>query len=341
MIKSLRSLSDNICVLVGCVSSAYMDNIVRDVLKQRFDVNVNYSIGVKTASELRQAKSLITVPPMLGNRWLITIDAKELAFADLVDFFKLLTSNAICYIRCDNYGVFKKIATIKVLNEHTANVVYRYYDKLTASEIREVYKYVIGQGTNRLTDDLLKYVCSAYNYDVGAVCELFSQLKSGVVFDSKEAIIEAIGVGGNTIAYTVVQLLSVGVNTEKGYRRATKKIFGLIKDLSTKYTAYRIYSSIEHTVDRFITLKEMFIAGTYRDRKKDFPERFGEQEIAQLKKLGRYDWLIKDRVSMEKLLCLKMCILKHKHFDTDVSLIACVTDYLYMVQTNCFRYTIG
>lgn len=336
MIKSLLNMSDNICVLVACTDSSYVDIIIRDALKQRFSVNVNYVYEVNKAKDLKEVKKFIDVPPMIGERWLIVIDGDKMGFSDLVEFFKTITSNAICYVKCEKYASYKKIGTIKVLKEHTNNVSYKYYSKLSSGEIKELYKYITKDSHNKLDDELLDYVCSAYNYNVGSVCDLFFQIKSGTEFIDKSSIIDAIGVGGNTVEYTVVQLLTTSVNTDKGYKRALSKIMGLIKDLHTKYDYSSIYNFINATVNNFITLKELFIEGKYRDKYKEFPERFGEKEIQRLKRLQRYDWVIKDRVSMSRLLCLKVCLMKHNEYNSEVALIACITEYLDAVKSGKF-----
>lgn len=329
-------MSDNICVLVTCSDSSYVDIIIRDVLKQRFEVNNNYVYEVKSGKDIKGVKDLIDVPPLIGDRWLIAIDGEKLTFNEIVDFFKNITSNAICYIKCEKYSTYKKINGIKVLKERTQNVMFKYYSKLSSNEINELYKYITKDSRYKLKDELLKYVCSAYTYNIDSVCNLFFQIKSGMEFEDKSSIIDAIGVGGNTVEYTVIQLLLMNINTDRGYKNALKKVMGLLKDLSNKYRYDSIYNFINSTVDGLITLKEMFIAGKYRKRYKEFPSRFTDKEVSKLNKLRRYEWAIEDKISMNRLLCLKMCLIKHKDFNAEVALISCINEYLNAVRYNKF-----
>lgn len=323
-LEKLGNLTDNIFGLVVFSTSPSFTYHVKQTLKNRFKVHTDFSIDINTARELRNAKLDSYVAPMLCDRWLLHINADKL---DKKEIMKSLTENTpygLAVYWTDNYRNYMMLTQSEAVKTQGVYFPTFSFSRLGYSDILQYFKDVVPV-KKQLTRELLDFVAKTYRYDVQSVCDLATMLKSGSEFDTKREIIQAVGVGGNSVTNLTVQLLKSNVYKKNGVSKEYKRIITLLTDLSGSFEYRTIRNYMINTVNGFMDIKQLQVMGVYGRKILEIPDHF---DLKRLNRVRRFERLILEEISMVDLLNLKICLSKYDDYDNMASLMQVIAEYL-------------
>lgn len=328
MISFVKALQDSTCNLVVYSGSQYMEYILRGLLRERFNVDKECVFEVPKSLSIDKLGRLINIPPMIGDRWLVFVNVSNVSFDKVKKHFENLTDSAICVFVCENYRDFKKLEGLKFVHDIQGANVFRSLKKVSFLEVDELFSHIVGdKGT--LEYSLMNFLKKGYRYDPNGICSLFMQIKSGIDIESKKDIVDAIGIGGNTISFLVVKLLMLGIrskserfmsfkpkkemSTSALVKRRMRDILKFLEDLLTTYDENSIGRFMINTLDGFLFLKEMYISGRYTNFYKSIPKEIIPKNLEKtIKVLSRFDYVLFREVPVTNILVLRECLYKGK-----------------------------
>ncbi len=318
-IKTLSTMTLNVIVYVDSPSLEYF---VKTYIKKRFGVHSDFVVAPDTAKRVNSAKVDSLVEPLFGGKWMINIDADKLSKPDIIKALNFNTSHCVTVYWVSKYAVYKWLSELDILKTQGSYTTKLYLGKLDYFDVIFLHDTMLG-GYKGLDKTLLTHVAKTYNYDVQAVCDLFTLVKSGNEVNTKQEIAELVGVGGNSVDSFTVSLLRSepsGVKT-----RCISKHLRLLTDLSHTYKYSTIKNYMLTTIDGFIEMKQLQIMGYYSRQNKNIPDFFDTKKITRLK---RFEVVILDEVSMPKLLNLKLCLVGFNSFIAETALVQAVIMFI-------------
>jgi hypothetical protein len=363
MLSRFTSISTNVLSIILYVPSPAMTYFLQTVLKERFEMHKDFVVSVDTAKALQNAKLDSYVAPLMCEKWLIHVNADKLQKKELFAALANNTAHGITVYWTTKYMVYMQMTDseiVKKLGVHCPNYS---FSRLGYNDIKYLHTKMVGE-KRALTPELLDYVCKSYNFDVESVCELFSFVKSGNPVETKRDIIEAVGVGGNSVSSLTIKILSVGSSTYKhpmagkakpkppkknadGSERkkrpkmtprereikfrtnALAATLKLLDDLSITYNYASIRRFMLSTVEAFIDMKQLQIMGLYGRVNREIPDTFDSKRMSMNK---RFEQAVLTEISLPKLLNLKLCLLNYNSFNAEIALIQAISEFFTSVR---------
>lgn len=329
-LKKLEVLTDNILNMVIYVQSPSLAYFIKSKLRTRLNVHKDFVVNVDTAKGLQDAKLDSYIAPLLCDKWLIHVDADKLSKKELFTNLEKNTVHGITVYWTTKYMVFKQLTESKEVKTQSVHCPVFSFSRLSYGDIVHLHKEMVPEN-KRMNAELLDYVCKGYRYDVQAVCDLFTMVKSGSEFTSKREIIENIGVGGNSVASLMVRILTAKPKTDKSKKRILSNTLKLMDDLSITYSHQTIRKFMLSNLDGCIEMKQLQILGIYKRPNKEIPETFN---IKRLSMLRRYEKTILHEISLPTLLNLKLCLLKYNSFNAEIALIQAISAFYDNLQAE-------
>lgn len=328
-LKRLEKLSDKVVNIIIYVTSPSLEYFIKTKLKEKFNVHRDFIVSVDTAKGLNNAKLDSYVAPLLCDKWLIHVNADKLGKKDLMSSLAKVTAYGVTVYWTSKYSVYKQLVGSDIVKKQGVHCPYFSFSRLSYGEIKQLHDEMVGKKKG-LNQELLDFVCKTYNYDVQAVCELFTMLKSGNEITSKREIIENIGVGGNSVSSFTIKILKAQPKTEKGKKKIMSDTIKLLEDLSISYKYDTIRRFMLHNIDGFIDMKQLQIMGVYNRPNKEIPESFDLKRLSMLK---RFEHVVLNEVSLPRLLNLKLCLLQYNDFNSEVALIQAISEFYNSIKT--------
>lgn len=300
---------------------------VRAIIEEKFNVSRDFVMPCNSAKALTQARGIMQIKPLEGERWLILIDLDRIGAADVAKSLAYGGANCVTMIFSKSYKFYKNLTNSEEYRKYSKTIMPVYLRNFVVDDIVYLHKKMVcdAKHTKPLTDDLLNYIIKNYRYDVKKVLDLFSKMRNGLVLETKADIIAEIGLGGVTADSFIMDLLRVGqpptgrfgqfkpqprkTEQTEAQKKATKartvkarskKFMILLHDLSTRTKYYTLFTQMQNTLINILAYKALILDGRIRRGVKDLTE---EEEQA-VKRLSRFSYVIQDEISTSRVMFL-------------------------------------
>lgn len=326
MIKELKRINQQTLNVIVYVDNSALQYYIENLFKQRFNVDGECVLHVNSNKEFKEAQYQSTYVPENLGRWLVNIHTDNIAKADLLKALAITHPYALNVYWVTKYKTYKDLINSDVVKKQGVYCHSLYVNRLSQRDIYDIFADTFADRRKQLLDDkLLDFVAESYQWDVQAVFDLIAYLKAGNSFDTKRDIVEAVGVGGNTVDKFTVNLLLCTVNSLAGKKKVITKYLKLLNDLSFNYKYSTIKNFMLNTVNGFIDMKQLQIMGLYRKGKYRIPDCFDAKRLARLR---RYEWAVLDKITLPRLLLLRQCLKASTTYDTEIELIKAIIMYI-------------
>lgn len=323
-LQRLEVLSDNVLNIILYVPSPSLAYFIKGQLKEHFNVYRDFVVTVETQKAFQNAKLDSYVAPLICDKWLIHVNADKVAKKDLISGLSHNTVHGITVYWTEKYQTYMQLTDLDIVRKMSVHCPSFSFSRLSFSEITYLHSKMVGE-KKALDKKLLEYVANNYRYDVQAVCDLFSMIKSGTEVTSTKEIIEHVGVGGNSVSSFVITILLNAVRGKKE-KKALSSTLNLMDDLSVTYKYDTIRKFMLNNIDGFIDIKQLQIMGIYNRLNKEIPESYDAKRLSMLK---RFERIILDAISLPTLLNLKLCLLKYNDFNAKIALTQAFSEFYH------------
>lgn len=330
MLSYICKLSSELRIIIEFSNSDSISYIASCQYQEKFGIDKESIIDVSTQKEFTRAKSAIKTLPLLGRLWLINVFTSA-GMGEIKKYLKNISPNALVVIHTNKYSEYKELSSLPEVKMQSFVCTSLYFGRLRAEDITALYKYYMrGKDIEKdgLAFKLLQYVKKEYQFEPDALCDLFTQVRAGNIPTSESEVIKLIGVGGNTPQALVIKLLLTTTKTERGKKSLLKKSLMLMNDLSLKYSYSSIFNFMCDTLKGIIEIKELQLIGNYRSWGKEIPNTYNMKRISRLK---RFEWVILNKISLRRVLCLYTCLTRYNSFNVESNLLRGLCLYTSMI----------
>jgi len=336
MLKKLDHINPDVDTVVICTDVQLLKYFIQTKLEKYYTVDKNYSIAADTGILFKKAKSDSLVAPLAGDKWLIISNLDKVGIDTATEYLNYGNGNAVTLLYTDKYITFKKFINTEKFKNVQITTLPLYLAHFDFEDI----PYLCKEYNVKLTDDLIEYLNRNYRYDTARVMELLSKMKIGVEINTKSDLIDEIGLGGVTPSSFTLDLLrifqpdgrfitEVQPITDKRVRNAVKKYLNILHDLSLKINYNLIYAQMLSTLKGIIDIKMLILNGEYRKSTKAIPDGYTDQQKRRIKALQRFDSIIREEISLNRVLYLFELFDKSPNtFDYEFKLMNIITDYI-------------
>lgn len=330
MLSLIPKLSNEVRVIIEFSNSDAISYIASCQYQEKYGVAKESIIDVNSQKEFTRAKSAIKTLPLLGRNWLINVST-SIGLAEIKKYLKSISYNALVVIHTSRYAEYKELSNFPNVKTQPMLCSSLYFGRLRAEDITALYKYYMrGKDIEKdgLNYKLLQYVKKNYQFEPDALCDLFTQVRAGNVPNSEGEVIKIIGVGGNTPQALVIGLLLTSTKTDRGRKALLKKNLVLLNDLSMKYTYSSIFNFMCDTLRGIMEIKELQLIGNYRSWGKEIPDTYNMKRISRLR---RFEWVILNKISLRRVICLYNCLTKYKGYNIESNLLRGICLYTSLI----------
>lgn len=336
MLDRLATLSPDVLNIIVYVESAALRFYIQDAVKRRFGVEKEFAVTAHTAKALINAKGDTVMVPLRGQKWMINVEADDIPLKDLLHGLDSNTAYGVTVYWIAKYSLYKKLVSANVVKNQGVYCFTMYAGRLGYYDIKLLYRGMVGERAHTpLSDNLLNFVAKSYTYDVQAVCDLFTAIRSGAEVSSKRDVVELVGIGGNTVDSFVIKLLTAKPKTLKGTRISVSHSVQLLRDLGYSYSYETIFNYMRATLTGIQEIKQLQMMGKYQRWEREIPENYDSKRIGRLR---RFERVIMEEISLAKVLNLKLCMEKYgSKGSQELALIAVIYEFLNLVYKESCR----
>lgn len=325
MIKAMERLSTNVPVIVMYTQSPVLDVYIRRTMRHALGVHKDFVLVADSMKEANSAKALTISPPLLGDRWLLHVNVDNLSRREIGLLLTRNTSSAVTVFWTTKYRNYMQIIGYREFKALGVHGRHYSYNRLSPQDIIYLY-HQMNTGMSYLPDDVLKFVAKSYMYNVSSVMSLFQMLNSGEKFETRQKVIERIGIGGNTTDTLVVDLLSkTHFKTLKSRKLFYRKCLKRLTDLKVKYEYRTLRNFMLSTIDGFIVMKRLQLEGIYGRAGVPLPEWVDPDQVQRIR---RFDSKLSEDISLAAVLNLKKFLVTFDSFDSETALITAIGVYI-------------
>lgn len=316
MIECIRDYPSTVCNIIEYNTCEAIEYVTKQMIMNEFKVSGHYDYNIEKQSQVKENIAMVSSVPLEGERWLLIVDVDKLGVSEAIKVLDNTISTAIVLYVTHNYQSYKKLIDSTSFKQQASTNYAKqiYLGRLTDAAIDTLYNFYLMGMKKPLDSKLMTYVKKNYKYNVDLVCELFLGIKNGNVPKTEKDIIEMVGVGGNTPQALTVSLLTTTTKTSRGKKAFLKKNLALFEDLSIKYTYDVAYGYMISTLKGIIDIKQLQISGKYNDFYKDIPDSFDEKRKKRINRLGRFEYIILNKITLRRTLVLLQCM-QSKDYD--------------------------
>lgn len=322
-LQKLGKLNDEVVNIIVLVQSASLAYLIKNEIKDQYKGHKDYIIDVETQKQFNEAKLDSYVAPMLTEKWLIHVNADKLNKKDLIAGLQRNTYHGVTIYWTEKWSTFNQLINLDIVKRQGVHCPYFRFTRLGFYEIKTLLETEVPP-KKQLSEDLKVFVAKNYQFDVQSVMDLITILKSGNSIETKKELIEAIGVGGNSVANLTLKMLKTAPKTEKGRKRAISDTLKLMQDLSYSYNYQTMRRFMLNNIEGCLEMKTLQIMGLYNKPNKEIPEAY---DVKRLGMLRRFEYIILEEVSFPRLLNLKLCLLKYSDFNAEIALVQAIMEY--------------
>lgn len=332
MLQLLDRIHPEVDTLVICTDVALLRYYIQEKLEVQYNINKNYSIVCETGVLYKKVKNDALVAPMLGDKWLLIVNLDKVGFESVLSLLNYGNGNSITLIFTEKYINYKKLVNSDKYKDYKQTIQTMYLMRFDIEDIAYLHKNMLNTPqSTRLSDDVLTLLCKNYRYDVDKVMDLFTRMRIGLKIESKQDLINEIGLGGVTAASLTVDLLRLfpdNSSTERRISNAIRKYTEMAYDLSAKQDFRQIFNQIRSTLCNIMLVKMLTVNGKYRRISRDIPEGYAEQ-AKRIKSLWRFDYAIRNEISIDRVLSM-LSILNSvpESFDYEARLMTFLHSYI-------------
>ena len=305
MISYIPRLSKDLLSICLMSSSTGVLEMSLTAIKERFDINSSFVLEITKDTDIKSALSQASVAPLLGSRWLVIIDLDELDSRQVLKQIHGYYRSCLLVYKTSYYARYKKlISDKKIINLASYNKCL-YLDTLSNNDIA----YILAKYTPSVDENLVKLLADEYSREPDSILEIGVQLQAGKKFRNRQDLISAVGLGNISIAGFVLRLLTMQVNTIRGYKTSLKHTISYLNYLYQDLESYsKIKNYVLDTLSGFIDIKIAMIQGTITHVKTTIPEFKDEKATKRFKRLFKYRFVLENSISLEKLLKYKLSL---------------------------------
>lgn len=322
-LQKLKKLNDEVVNIIVLVQSASLAYLIRNEIKDQYKAHKDFIVDVATPKQLNDAKLDSYVAPMMCDKWLIHVNADKLNKKDIIAGLNRNTYHGVTVYWTEKWSTFNQLINLDIVKRQGVHTPYFRFTRLSFYEIKHLLETEVPP-KKRLSEELQVFVCKNYQFDIQSVMDLITMLKSGNAIETKKELIEAIGVGGNSIANLTLKILKSVPKTEKGRKKIIGDTIKLIQDLSYSYNYQTIRRFMLNNLEGCVEMKTLQIMGLYNKPNKEIPEAFDSKRLGMLR---RFEYIILEEVSIPRLLNLKFCLTKYSNFNAEASLLQAIMEY--------------
>ena len=324
MLNKLKTLREDIAsILVYCDSSS-LEVIVKNILRDRFNINKDFSVTVNKIKDIKRAKLDAFVLPLSGDKWLINVEVDDLSKKDLKDTIAQPVAFGVVVYWTSNYGIYKFLKESEEFKHQGVHFFDIYLGRVDMGDIKEMYKVLVNKKVDSFPSDLFLYLHENYRNDPQAISDLFTLIKSGNEVKLKRDIIELIGIGGSSVDSLVISLLTTSCQTQRGLKRVLKTVLNTVNDLAVSYNYTTLKNFMVSTLDGIIEMKELMIMGYYTKYIQKVPDNYNFKKIKRLK---RYEYVIFNKITLPRALSLRSYLKAFNDFNAEIVLIQALSLY--------------
>ena len=329
-IKAIKTLGDNVLNVVILVQSPSLAYYVKNSIKKRFAVHRGYSVDIDTAKQLHNAKLDSLISPMFCDKWVLSINADKIPLKDLAASIAKTSNRSISVYWTEKWGTFNKLKELDIVSKQGSDTQFYRLTRLGFYEILDLLSEEV-DADKRLPEKLEKFVAKNYQFDVQSVMDLIGILNSGVEIQTKKDVVEAIGIGGNSVASLLIKLVTNAPDYEKQQKNALKSALERIRDLTYTYNYSTIRKFLLNNIDGCIEMKQLQYMGVYNSWNKEIPETY---DAKRLNMLRRFERVILNEVPLQRFLNLKLCLLKYNSFNAELALYQAIAEYYSLFEVK-------
>lgn len=297
---------------------------IRQALRQAMRMHRDYIVDAQTAKELTKAKNESNAAPLLCDRWLIHANVDKFSKRDIDNALKQMPGYGVVVYWTTRYGIYKYLSEHQAVKKFSNLYPVFRFSSFSDAEVYQWHEYMLIPQF-RLSDDLVQYLSKHYRYDIESIFKLFKMINSGYEVKTTTDIIEAIGLGSNSIPDLVVSILSTTTATDKGKKRFLAKFIKAISEMTISYNYQQIRSFMLNTLNAFIDMKTLQLLGLSHQQIYEIPENFDK---IRLERHRRYAERVYRDFTYPQLLKLKVSLLAFDGFDFRENLIMGVIHFL-------------
>lgn len=316
-------------VIIYCPST-YLRVHIENLIKETIGVHPSFVVSTDKAKELHDAKRNTVFEPQLCPRWLINASVDDFSKKDLQGMFDTQAVNGLAVYWVKSYRIYMQIKGIEVVEKNEQFFPTFSFSRIMREDLEYLHEAFL-QPMDRLDKKLFEFVADNYLYDVQAVLELFSQIRSGEqVFKNKD-IIELIGVSGASIGNFVMSLLQAEPMTEKSKSNLLKYVIQNLDDLTVSYKADNVRLYMIGHLDAFIMMKRLQAQGYYNKIGVPLPN-FADEKL--LNRNRRYRKRVLKDVSLTRILKLRLALESEEGVRSTLILTAMILRYITSIQPH-------
>lgn len=322
-LKKLETLNDEVVNIIIYVQSPSLAYLIKNRIRETYKAHRDFIVDIETQKQLNNAKLDSYVAPMLCDKWLLHVNADKLSKKELVAGVSHNTQHAVTVYWTDKWMTYNWLTGLDQIKQQGVHSPSFRFTRLSGYEISGLLKSEVPE-KHRLNQELTDYVSKNYRYDVQSVMDLIALLRSGNTVENKRELIEAVGVGGNSISTLTIKILRANIKTETGRNKQLRETLQLLEDLSYTYNYQTIKRFMINNINGFIDMKNLQVMGIYGRPNKEIPEHFDQKRLSMLR---RFERTILEEVSLQRLLNLKMVLMGYNDFNSEVSLIQAIMQF--------------
>ena len=285
------------CLLLQTPSVA-LQQYIQDALKSKYKVTKDAIISIDTKSDLKKIKDVIGVKPPFSDKWYVQIDLGKFNDKSLPQLIQQ-SGSCVFLLLSPNYGVYKNIKKelSKIPDFRDMYVTY-----LKRSDF--IYLYDRYSKKVKLSKPLLDWFIKGYSGDIDSVFTLFGLLKQGEIFNNRQKIANACGLGSLSVEGYIFDLLKPLSGSAKGFNLTIKNRIKTGIALGENLDWATLYNFINHTLKCFCHIKMLMMSGViYRDIRK-LPSGYDEKALYRYQ---RFIWRLKE-IPLSEILILRQCV---------------------------------
>lgn len=316
MLKDIGAISKNSMVMVIYTDDSYLTYYIRNKINNSNKVLSNYIVDVDKKN-LKTVELDIKVKPLLCDKWVIYYDSKILSQKEILESMQKVSFHSVKVFFIRDYGLYKKIVKGDVFKSLGVYAKDFYFGSLKYKDIDYLYQDLVVSKGYVIDEGILHMLKKDYNRSTSSIFIVFKEVVSGNEVQTKEDVIDLIGLGNNNIVKFFVNSYLKILNS-KNENVAIRKVIKEMSYISRVMDHKSIKSMLKWAIEGFIEIKVLQIMGIYGKPFMQIPEGVNKKRIDMLRS---YDWFVLHKISLNHLLCLLEDIQNMRMYYDEIELI--------------------
>lgn len=253
-----------------CISnSGIIDIYVHDSLKSVCSATLDEIIDVNTKGDFSKMLQIVSMQPFSSNKWFVILTYS--AVKSLLEKHKgIFDLDYVCFlVKVKNYREYKQF------KEFYGNVNDLYLALIRYNDVKFLLE------PYSIPSSVIDFVAKSYSREPEKVFTLYTELKHGLVIETKKEVVKMLGASTGSVNNFAFQLLKEYPTTERGLKTVYKNRIKTASELSQAYGLATFRNFLMASVKDILTIKELYISGCIYDRIKNIPDVFNESKLSK------------------------------------------------------------